>query len=146
MDAKAILADLRDQFGKGRTVLYPEDLAVALNKSPKAVDSLIRRGSLPLKVKPVGGRNAVSIYDVAEWFAGEEQTGTHTARGNAAVAKSKGTTPRQSRIRRPSLGRALLALRAQQDFVGELIAELEAIEIAKAAKRTDKTKSRKPPL
>ena len=146
MDAKAILADLRDQFGKGRTVLYPEDLAVALNKSPKAVDSLIRRGSLPLKVKPVGGRNAVSIYEVAEWFACEEQPETHTARGSVAVAKSKPPAPRPSRIRRPSLGRALLALRAQQDFVGELISELEAIEVARAAKRADKTKPRKPPL
>jgi hypothetical protein len=146
MDAKAILADLRDQFGKGRAVLYPEDLAVALNKSPKAVDSLIRRGSLPLKVKPVGGRNAVSIYEVAEWFASEEQPETHTARGSVAVAKSKPPAPRPSRIRRPSLGRALLALRAQQDFVGELIAELDAIEVARAAKKTDKTKPRKPPL
>ena len=146
MDAKAILADLRDQFGKGRAVLYPEDLAVALNKSPKAVDSLIRRGSLPLKVKPIGGRNAVSIYEVAEWFASEEQTGTHTARGSVAVAKNTGATPRPSRIRRPSLGRALLALRAQQDFVGELIAELDAIELAKAAKKADRSKRRPPPL
>ena len=146
MDAKAILADLRDQFGKGRTVLYPEDLAIALNKSPKAVDSLIRRGSLPLKVKPIGGRNAVSIYEVAEWFASEEQTETHTARGSVAVAKNTGVTPRPSRIRRPSLGRALLALRAQQDFVGELIAELDAIELAKAAKKADRSKRRPPPL
>ncbi len=146
MDAKAILADLRDQFGKGRTVLYPEDLAIALNKSPKAVDSLLRRGGLPLKVKPVGGRNAVSIYETAEWLASEEQTETHTARGSAAVAKSKATTPRPSRIRRPSLGKALLALRAQHEFMRELIAELEAIEIAKVAKRADKTKPRDPPL
>lgn len=146
MDAKAILADLRDQFGKGRTVLYPEDLAIALNKSPKAVDSLIRRGSLPLKVKPIGGRNAVSIYEVAEWFASEGQTETHTARGSVAVAKSKGVTPRPSSIRRPSLGKALLALRVQQDFVGELIAELEAIELDRAAKKADRSKRRSPPL
>ena len=50
MDIGLVLEHLRAQF-KEQMVLYAGDLAKILNKSEKAVQQLISRGSLPFQVK-----------------------------------------------------------------------------------------------
>ena len=61
MDSATILADLRQQFGNKRGVLYAEDLAEIFGRSEQALANLRHRGGFPLSIKPVGGRPTVSI-------------------------------------------------------------------------------------
>lgn len=62
------LADLRSQF-PGQFVLYGADLAKILGRSDRALEHLIDRDRLHFKVKTVGGRHCVDIYQVAQWLA-----------------------------------------------------------------------------
>ena len=137
MDAKAILADLREQFGR-QNVLYADDLAELLGKSKQALANLIHRGGLPLTIKKVGGRLCVSIYDVAEWLANGGEAPKKAA--NAINLPAPLPTPARHR---QSLGKGLLALQMQRDFLSELSQRLEAILIAPPPV-TDKPKSAKP--
>ena len=70
MDIGLVLEHLRAQF-KEQMVLYAGDLAKILNKSEKAVQQLISRGSLPFQVKSIGGRKCVDIFQVAKWLASD---------------------------------------------------------------------------
>lgn len=73
MDSSLILADLRKQFGAKKAVLYAEELAIALHRTANAIYALKSRGTLPVPCIKVGGRLAVSIYDVADWLAAVEK-------------------------------------------------------------------------
>ena len=118
MDASLILADLRQQFGQ-KSVLYPEDVAALLGKSIGAVASLRHRGGFPLPVKEVGGRPAVSIYDVADWLGNGPKT--------AAKGSTKAPPLPPPANRRQSLGNALLGFQMQRDFLSSLCRETEAL-------------------
>lgn len=139
MNAQTILADLQARFGQEQDVLYPEDLAKILAKAPN-VETLLCSGGLPLKVVKQGDRPAVSIYEAALWLAGGE-----SQQGQASNAPAPAPDTSKPHRRRPSLGRALLALRSQQEFLAELYAEMEAIEIAEVTAESDITKRRDPP-
>lgn len=121
MDAQTILADLREQFGR-KKVLYSEDMAELLGKSEQALANLKHRGGLPLPIKMVGGRPAASIYDVADWLASDESPGKPQKAGKATPL------PLPKR-RRESLGKAILALQVQLQFLAELHARMEAIAL-----------------
>lgn len=138
MNAQSILADLQARFGHENDVLYPEDLAKILAKAPN-VESLLCGGGLPLKVVKQGDRQAVSIYETALWLAGGESKQDQPT--EAAAPASDSSKPYR---RRPSLGRALLALREQREFLADLFSELEAIIVGDAAEETDNTKPRDP--
>ncbi len=120
MDSTLILADLREQFGAKKTVLYADELADALGKSVDAIYSLTARDGLPVPILVVGGRPAASIYAVAEWLA-----------GNAVKAKkskqvtSPATSIPEPKRKRASLGKYLLALQVQQGFLAELHAAIQ---------------------
>jgi len=73
METAQIVASLKNQFF-GASVLYAKDLAVVLGKSEKAVSNLISRNSLPFKVKILGGRRCVNIYEVAQWLCADESS------------------------------------------------------------------------
>lgn len=135
MNAQSILADLQARFGHENDVLYPEDLAKILAKAPN-VETLLCSGGLPLKVVEQGDRPAVSIYETALWLAGGESQQSQTT--EAAAPAPEASKPYR---RRPSLGRALLALRVQQNFLAELWNELEAALIAEAAEDAEKHSS-----
>jgi hypothetical protein len=80
MDFDFVLSDLRTQF-PGQIVLYVNDIAKILGKSPKAIQNLIERKNLPFTVKLVGGLRCVDVYQVAQW-----------ATSNAEVANEVVTT------------------------------------------------------
>lgn len=115
MDSSLILADLREQFGAKKAVLYAEELAVALNRTPSAIYTLNSRNALPVPCLKVGGRLAVSIYDVANWLAGNAP--------KVASSKSRKQTDEsipEPRRRKESLGKFLMQVQAQQSFLAEL--------------------------
>ncbi len=134
MDREAVVKDLRDQFGR-KSVLYADEIAELLGKSEQALANLKHRHGLPFPVKKVGGRPAVSIYDVADWLVGEPAD-RRTPEPKQAPG-SPPCVPSPAR-RRASLGKALLALRTQCDFLANVFAGLEAISLADVAKVTDR--------
>ena len=115
MDSSLILADLREQFGAKKAVLYAEELAVALNRTPSAIYTLNSRNALPVPCLKVGGRLAVSIYDVANWLAGNApKVSSSKSRKQAEVSIP------EPRRRKESLGKFLMQVQAQQGFLAEL--------------------------
>ena len=120
MDSSLILADLREQFGARKAVLYAEELAIALHRTTSAIYTLKSRGTLPVPCIKVGGRLAVSIYDVADWLAGN----TPKASRSKQRKQSEISIPEPKR-RTDSLGDALMQVRAQQGFLAELMVAIE---------------------
>ena len=86
MDIRLVLEHLRAQF-KDQLVLYADDLAKILDKSEKAVQQLISRGSLPFQVKTIGGRKCVDIFQVAKWLASELDTADELAPSHRIVGR-----------------------------------------------------------
>lgn len=118
MDEKIIYDDLRQQFGPV-SVLYSEQIAVVLGKSPAAVLALISRNGLPIPVLEVGGRPAVAVRAVAKWLAsaGKVKEEGPTPAGAPAVAAPK--------RKQHKFGGSLIALRLQINFLSELHNEIE---------------------
>ena len=115
MDSSLILADLRDQFGARKTVLYAEELAIALHRTTSAIYTLKSRGTLPVPCLKVGGRLAVSIYDVADWLAGNTPK---TARSKPQK-QAELSVPEPKR-RADRMCDFLMQVHAQQKFLAEL--------------------------
>jgi len=125
MDKKEILADLRRRFGDV-TVLYAKDIGVLLSSpSTGAVYELIKRGGLPFPVKPIGGRPAAKIYDVADWLAGDTEP-----RPKATETKDKATLPTPKYKVGNAMAKAMALLRGQCNFLSQVEAELDKILIA----------------
>ena len=116
MDATLILADLREQFGAKKAVLYVDELAEALGKSTDAVRSLVARDGFPVPILTVGGRPAASIHAVADWLAGNpvKVAGSKKGRSNQHVSVPEPKRQRQS------MANFLVRVQAQQAFLGEL--------------------------
>ncbi len=121
MDPTLILADLREQFGAKKTVLYADELAEALGKTVDAIYSLTARDGLPVPILVVGGRPAASIYAVADWLAGNAVK----AKKSKAAQSTAVSIPEPKR-KRASLGKYLLALQVQQGFLAELHAAIQS--------------------
>jgi len=116
MDATLILADLREQFGAKKAVLYVDELAEALGKTTDAVRSLVARDGFPVPILTVGGRPAASIHAVADWLAGNpvKVAGSKKGRSNQDVSVPEPKRHRQS------MAKFLVQVQAQQAFLGEL--------------------------
>lgn len=121
MDSTLILADLREQFGAKKTVLYADELAEALGKSVDAIYSLTARDGLPVPILVVGGRPAASIYAVADWLSGKAVKAK-----KSKVASSTSVSIPEPKRKRASLGKYLLALQVQQGFLAELHAAIQS--------------------
>ena len=121
MDSTLILADLREQFGAKKTVLYADELAEALGKSVDAIYSLTARDGLPVPILVVGGRPAASIYAVADWLSGNAVRAK-----KSKVASSTSVSIPEPKRKRASLGKYLLALQVQQGFLAELHAAIQS--------------------
>jgi len=120
MNIEIILKDLREQFGQ-QTVLYAEDIAKLLGEDHRVVQSLLKANSLPITVKKVRTRLGVSIYEVAEWLATSDETQSKSK----LTSETKVKRPSK---KRPSLGKSLIALKTQMDFIAEIIIELNYME------------------
>lgn len=143
MGPELVLKDLREQFGQ-RSVLYSEDIAALLGKSVAAVDSLRSRGGFPLPVIQVGGRPAVSIHAVADWLSGET-----AATPAAKPQKAQQAPPSAPPVPAPkrageSLGKYLLSVRLQRDFLFELDAEIEKVLLGMNVEKPDTPKDARP--
>jgi hypothetical protein len=115
--SEAILSDLRKTFGR-KTVLYSEDLADLLGSDHRVVTSLLKGMAIPLKIKKVGNRWGVSIYEVADWLAEPDPP----KKQQQAVIPKRLQPPARTRT---ALGRSLLALKTQRNFLNELIVDLD---------------------
>jgi hypothetical protein len=134
MDKTAILADLRNQFGK-KTLLTPEDLADVIDQSPGAQAVARHRGQFDIPLTPRGRRVLVSIYDLADWLSrdGSAPAAPVAPPQIESVPVTKGGKPR-----RASLGPLLLMVRARLDFDMRLFAALEAKTFNAVTKKIDK--------
>ncbi len=156
MTKDEILRDLRQAYGP-KVILSPQDLALAIGRSPKAQANMRSRGAFPMPIKRVGGKVGVSVYDLADYLAGDAASPSpHQAARPATRAAASATglapsnlsnearegaakkEPKSARIPKPwlparsrkSLGPALLGFREALNFWGAVHAELEAEEIA----------------
>ncbi len=94
MNETEVLSYLQSQFA-GQLVLYVDDLAKVLGKSPKAIAELISRNKLPFKIKMVGGLRCVDIFQIATWMSNVPGAAREAAQ-QALVAPSNGR-PSKSR-------------------------------------------------
>ena len=117
MDATLILADLREQFGAKKAVLYVDELAEALGKSTDAVRSLVARDGFPVPILVVGGRPAASIHAVADWLAGNP---VKSAGSKKSGKKPDVSVPAPKRGNKLDMANFLVRVQAQQTFLGEL--------------------------
>jgi len=138
MDASEKLKDLRTQFGK-KSVLFAEDIAELIGADHGAVAKIKSGMGIPLPLKKVGSKYGVPIQDVATWLSSPDAP----KKAPGAAGKKPIEPLGKPKRTRPSLGRALLALRTQMDFLGEVHARLEAIEIRQPAPKDDKAKRRR---
>jgi len=122
MSYETVLADLRGLFGK-KSVLYPEDVGVLLGTESVLAQKVGMGVGLPIKIKSVKGRPCVSIYDMADWLSSADAPSK--VKDPKVRAKNSVGFPKNQR---PSLGRALLALRMQHDFLNLVIAQVEEIQ------------------
>lgn len=144
MDIKDIVADLRETFGKGRMVLFPEEVAQVIGLSPKAINNLRHRKKFPFTPKRIGNKIGVSIYELAEWLASgspeldqvEPDNATTSSTSRKRKAPTPATAPSTSKARRPSLGPLLMSMRkmiAQQEaelhLAHDLFANLEKLHM-----------------
>ena len=124
MSFETILDDLRRQFGAKRAVLHPQDLADLLGSGSPIVKKMGQSVQLRIPVKKVGGKVCVSIHDVADWLASDLPSKRASNSGSGAAIGSVG----YPQNRRASLGRTLLGLQRQHEFLGELIACIKELE------------------
>lgn len=122
MDVSIILADLREQFGAKKAVLYVDELAAVLGKSADAVRSLAARNGFPVPILVVGGRPAASIYDVANWLAGNP---VKSAGANKSGKKPDVSVPAPKRGSSLDMANFLVRVQSQQTFLGELCLAIE---------------------
>jgi hypothetical protein len=117
-------------------------------KTESAIASMKWRGGFPVPVTPVGGRPAVTVYDMARWLAGdadgaeEASTGEDKATPRETVSVAPNPIPASAlkhggKRDHKSLGKMLIGLRGQREFLAQLDAEIEAEilaeEVAEAA-------------
>jgi hypothetical protein len=133
MDASDKLKDLRAQFGK-KSVLFAEDIAELIGADHGAVAKIKSGMGIPLPLKKVGGKYGVPIQDVATWLSSPDAP----KKAPGAAGKKPIEPLGKPKRARPSLGRALLALRTQMDFLGAVHAHLEAIDLRADAKLADR--------
>lgn len=138
---QAILDGLLKDYN-GAKVLYAKDVAKELGKpSAAAARALMNSKGCPLPVKQVGGRPAISIFDMASWLAGESIPSIDVSYAPAskpstsAVPVAASLSPK--RPPRESLGKYLTLLRGQRQFLEELYVELDAMMVADASEAKD---------
>ena len=122
MDISFILADLRSRYGD-KSVLSAADIARELGRTIEAIYSLHARGGWPFPDLENSTVPCASIYAVAEWLAGLTEP--------KATKKTKHSEPvpvfEPKSRKRESLGKYLMTVKRQQDFLREFSAEIEAI-------------------
>lgn len=128
MDKESILRDLKEKTG-GKTLLTPEDLAPIIHRSPQAQANLRNTGTFPLPIRKVGREPHVSVYDLADWLAGE------CIQGLKPTAKNADKPLFAVRPNRKSLGSALSFMNTQALFIAETVSFIERIEITEALKK-----------
>ena len=116
MNTDSIVEDLRKTFGK-QSILYADDMAKLIGSDHRVVKSLEGHKAIPLPTMKIGGRTGVSIYAVADWLASSNKLSTSAKK--APVKRLK--MPARARA---SLGRSLLFLRTQIDFLEDIYIEL----------------------
>ena len=120
MNTDSILEDLRKTFGK-QSILYAEDIAKLLGSDHRVVKSLEAKQAIPLPMKKVGNKVGVSIYAVADWLASSDKP-------SASPRKTSVKHLKMPARARASLGRSLLFLRTQIDFLEEICVELYVLD------------------
>ena len=167
MTKDEILRDLRQSYGP-KVILSPEDLALAIGRSPKAQANMRSRGAFPMPIKRLGGKVGVSVYDLAAYLAGDAPIEVPSAAvrsasaspatpnrasslsGNKAQAAAVKARPKKAAIPEPwlpartrkSLGPALLGFREALNFWSAVHAELEASELSAAMSDTRRARAR----
>jgi hypothetical protein len=118
MDVAQVLAHLQAQYS-GQLVLYVEDIAKLLGKSQKAISNLIARKGLPFKIKMVGGRRCVDVFQVAQWLCSDAEV-------TEEVVGPVGARAIQNKREKQGAGRGLTAQHAgtEQKTSGLMAAQI----------------------
>jgi hypothetical protein len=102
-----------------------------MGRSAGSLAALKRSGGFPLPIEKLGRTPVVSIYLLAEWLAGE-YTPSQSTKSKKTADSNALPAPARKRVK---IGDFLLALRQQNDFLGALYSQLEALEIMPPARR-----------
>lgn len=142
MDKETILKDLSARFGR-KVLLSPEDIADVISQTPGAQAVARHRRSFDIPIIRRGRKVFVSVYDVADWLAGE---GKITPTDTAPQEQVETPTPRRA-TNRPSLGKELMrrmlsTIRDEIDFREQLCICLERAVVTPSAKGSDGERSR----
>lgn len=142
-DYAEVLADLKTEFG-GKILLSPADIAPYISKSPEAQWALRERGNFPIKYSKMGRSIVIKIYDLARYFAEDQDVDMvnapmPTPKPKPKATAAKGLTTNQRRI--PNFAKTLMLFNQQveqqemkSDFMRLLYIELERIELMKGVK------------
>lgn len=143
-DYAEVLLDLKKEFN-GKILLSPADIAPYISKSAEAQWALRERGNFPIKYSKMGRSIVIKIYDLARYFADDQEmdaVNTPTPpkpKPKAVAAAKKGLTMNQRRI--PNFAKTLMLFgqqveqqEMQLDFMRQLFAELERIELMRDIK------------
>ena len=98
MEFSLVLNHLQNQFS-GSMVLYVDDIAKILGKSDKAVSNLIARDALPFRVKTVGGKRCVDIFQIAQWFSSDVDMAQECVAPTAETSRPKVNTEHRTSVR-----------------------------------------------
>lgn len=144
VDKQSILDGLLAKYNDSK-VLYAKDVAKELGKpSAAAARALMNSPGFPIPVRPIGGRPTITVYDLANWLAGEpisptglppDQPSPNPEPKSSPEAKAQ--PPQAARPPRESLGKYLALLRTQREFLEELYVELEAVLFEQEASERD---------
>ena len=136
----SILGDLRKQFGEGKYLLSPKELAPIINRSTQAQANMRSAGCFPLPVVKVGKKIGVSVHDLADFLAG----------GTVAQAKAeKKSAPSVVAAKPANYKRGsrdwLLAFEQSVIYQQELLNHLQEFRLREVAdERAVPTRKRKP--
>lgn len=136
----SILSDLRKQFGNGKYLLSPKELAPIINKSTQAQANMRAAGSFPLPVVKVGKKIGVTVHDLADFLAG----------GTMSQAKAeKKSVPSVVAVKPANYKRGsrdwLLAFEQSVMYQHELLNHLQELRLKEVAdERPAPTRKRRP--
>jgi len=144
MSVQEHLADLKTDFPKAK-ILYAEEIAAVLSKSPTATRRMLDKRQLP-NMKVYGGRLGISIVNMAHYLdkgidadnTDDEKIGTKPEPRKTSNSKAKTPDPTKATRTAPLFRNFMKLALNQANFWHDLYVAMEEISMQKVAKKGKK--------